>query len=238
MELASKQFGYVLGLITMITPAFELSQDSDFLTIVIKVPYARVSEFDVYFEGKEFKFYAKPYFLRLALPGKIVEDGREKASYDDKGAENEEEQEEEEEFDWEIEQTPYDESQDDSLNLCCSYGFGSLKSGVFRRLQDELNEVIDLQNPDVTPATERRAKRLAAEDTKFDSDHYLADFFEVEAVHHLLKYKPWWVKAYTKKMASQENSSLDEDSQTALGRIVLLHFGLLLFNVACQRAGF
>lgn len=48
----------------MITPAFELSQDPDFLTITIKVPYARVSEFEVYFEGKEFKFYAKPYFLR------------------------------------------------------------------------------------------------------------------------------------------------------------------------------
>ncbi|XP_066470893.1 protein SHQ1 homolog [Tiliqua scincoides] len=241
----------------MITPAFELSQDSGFLTIVIKVPYARVSEFDVYFEGKEFKFYAKPYFLRLALPGKIVEDGREKASYDDKGvftihlpketpgeyfdgldmltallapkksrsakplveemgAEHEGEEEEEEEFDWEVEQTPYDESQDNPLSSCCSYGFGSLKSGVFRRLQDELNEVIDLKNPDVTPATERREKRLAAEAAKFDSDHYLADFFEDEAVHHLLKYQPWWVKAYAKKMASQENSSLHEGSQTAV----------------------
>lgn len=65
-----------------------------------------------------------------------------------------------------------------------------------------------------------------------------ADFFEDEAVHHLLKYKPWWVKAYAKKMASQENSSLDEESQTALGTIALLHLGLLLFNVACQWADF
>ncbi|KAM6413641.1 protein SHQ1 homolog [Rhynochetos jubatus] len=70
----------------MITPAFELTQDPDFLTIIIKVPYARPSEFDVYFEGEDFKFYAKPYFLRLTLPGRIVEDGREKASYNtDKG---------------------------------------------------------------------------------------------------------------------------------------------------------
>ncbi|KAI2530437.1 SHQ1, H/ACA ribonucleoprotein assembly factor [Homo sapiens] len=48
----------------MLTPAFDLSQDPDFLTIAIRVPYARVSEFDVYFEGSDFKFYAKPYFLR------------------------------------------------------------------------------------------------------------------------------------------------------------------------------
>lgn len=51
----------------MLTPAFDLSQDPDFLTIAIRVPYARVSEFDVYFEGSDFKFYAKPYFLRRVL---------------------------------------------------------------------------------------------------------------------------------------------------------------------------
>ena len=51
----------------MLTPAFDLSQDPDFLTVAIRVPYARVSEFDVYFEGVDFKFYAKPYFLRRVL---------------------------------------------------------------------------------------------------------------------------------------------------------------------------
>ncbi|KAL8212707.1 UNVERIFIED_CONTAM: Hsp90 cochaperone shq1, partial [Gekko kuhli] len=200
----------------MITPAFELSQDPDFLTITIKVPYARVSEFEVYFEGKEFKFYAKPYFLRLTLSGRIVEDGREKASYDDKGiftiklpketpgayfegldmltallapkksrsakpliqeidaGNGEGEQEEEEEdFDWEVEQTPYEESREDHLSSSCGYGFGNQKSGVFRRLQEELNEVIDIQNPDITSIDERRKKRLAAEAAKFDPDHYL-----------------------------------------------------------------
>lgn len=51
----------------MITPAFELSQDPDFLTVKIRVPYARASEFDIYFEGEDFKFYAKPYFLRQVV---------------------------------------------------------------------------------------------------------------------------------------------------------------------------
>uniref|UniRef100_A0A672HSW2 Protein SHQ1 homolog n=1 Tax=Salarias fasciatus TaxID=181472 RepID=A0A672HSW2_SALFA len=70
----------------MITPAFDLSQDPDFLILSIRVPYTRTSEFDLYIDGTDFKFYAKPYFLRLTLPGRIVEDGREKAKFDiDKG---------------------------------------------------------------------------------------------------------------------------------------------------------
>ncbi|NXU47120.1 SHQ1 protein, partial [Turnix velox] len=241
----------------MITPAFELTQDPDFLTIVIKVPYSRASEFDVYFEGEDFKFYAKPYFLRqvvLTLPGRVVEDGREKASYDtDKGtftiklpkeipgqyfegldmltsllapkksrsgkplveelaAAAESLEEEEEDFDWEIEQTPYEESAECTLTLQNPYGFGNLRSGVFQRLQDELSDVIDVKDPDRTPLDERRRKRLAAEADKFDSDHYLADFFEDEAIQHVLKYKPWWVDAHKKMTTFKKDNHQEHDA--------------------------
>ncbi|KAF1583853.1 hypothetical protein FQV11_0016208, partial [Eudyptes moseleyi] len=243
----------------MITPAFELIQDPDFLTIIIKVPYARASEFDVYFEGEDFKFYAKP----LTLPGRIVEDGREKASYNtDKGirtftirlpkeipgqyfegldmltsllapkksrsakplveeigmtkksSASTELSEEEEEFDWEIEQTPYKESAESTLPLQYRYGFGNLRSGVFQRLQDELSDVIDIKDPDQTPVDERRRKRLAAETAKFEPDHYLADFFEDEAIQHVLKYKPWWVDAHKKMIALQGESLQERDTHT------------------------
>ncbi|XP_077385890.1 protein SHQ1 homolog [Festucalex cinctus] len=70
----------------MITPAFDLSQDPEYLILSARVPYTRTSEFDLYIEGTDVKFYAKPYFLRLTLPGRVVEDGREKATFDiDKG---------------------------------------------------------------------------------------------------------------------------------------------------------
>ncbi|XP_049589724.1 protein SHQ1 homolog [Syngnathus scovelli] len=70
----------------MITPAFDLSQDPEYLTLSVRVPYTRTSEFDLYIDGTDIKFYAKPYFLRLTLPGRVVEDGREKATFDiDKG---------------------------------------------------------------------------------------------------------------------------------------------------------
>ncbi|XP_004702619.1 protein SHQ1 homolog isoform X1 [Echinops telfairi] len=231
----------------MLTPAFDLSQDPDFLTIAIRVPYARVSEFDVYFEGSDFKFYAKPYFLRLTLPGRIVENGSERGTYDaDKGiftiqlpketpgqhfeglnmltallaprksrtakalveeigaSEVSEEgvEDADEEFDWEIDQSPYEEVSERAVDLQCHYGFGNLRSGVFQRLQDELSDVIDLKDPDSTPTAERRQKRLAAELAKFDADHYLADFFEEEAVEQVLKYKPWWTDLYSNMTAS------------------------------------
>ncbi|XP_062441506.1 protein SHQ1 homolog isoform X2 [Rhea pennata] len=237
----------------MITPAFELSQDPDFLTIIIKIPYAKASEFDLYFEGEDFKFYAKPYFLRLTLPGRIVEDGREKASYNtDEGtftirlpkeipgqyfegldmltsllatkklrsvkplveeiAASAPLSEEEEEFDWEIEQTPYEETAESTLQQQYCYGFGNLYSAVFQRLQDELSDIIDIKDPDRVPVDERRRRRLAAEAAKFDPDHYLADFFEDEAVQHVLKYKPWWVDAHKKKMALQEESHQEHET--------------------------
>ncbi|KAM4799958.1 protein SHQ1 homolog isoform X3 [Urocitellus parryii] len=227
----------------MLTPAFELSQDPDFLTVAIRVPYARASEFDVYFEGADFKFYAKPYFLRLTLPGRVVENGSEQGSYDaDKGiftirlpketpgehfeglnmltallaprrlrtarplveeigASEEVVEDDDGEFDWEIEQTPYEELPESPLSPQCSYGFGNSRAGVVQRLQDELSDVIDVKDPDSTPAAVRRQKRLAAELAKFDPDHYLADFFEDEAVEQILKYNPWWNDPYSEMMA-------------------------------------
>ncbi|DAA17081.1 protein SHQ1 homolog [Bos taurus] len=240
----------------MLTPAFDLSQDPDFLTVAIRVPYARVSEFDVYFEGVDFKFYAKPYFLRLTLPGRIVENGNEQGSYDaDKGiftirlpketpgqhfeglnmltallaprksrtakplveeigASEVSEggvEDDDDEFDWEIEQSPYEEVPESALNPNCRYGFGNLRSGVFQRLQDELSDVIDIKDPDFTSAAERRQKRLAAELAKFDPDHYLADFMEDEAVKQVLEYNPWWSDLYSEMMTSLGKSQEEEN---------------------------
>lgn len=224
----------------MITPAFELRQDSDFLILIIRVPYTRTSEFDIYIQGEHFKFYAKPYFLRLTLPGRIVEDGREQASFDiDKGlftlhvpketpeehfeglemltsllapkgtrsaqplVEDTgegasgggtcEEEDEEEEFDWQIEQEVYTEPPAETLKGYHKYGFGNLRSGVFTRLQEELSEVIDLDDPDNTAPELRRSKRLDTETTIFCTDHYLLSLYEdKEVIDTMLKLKPWW----------------------------------------------
>ncbi|XP_052030397.1 protein SHQ1 homolog isoform X2 [Apodemus sylvaticus] len=122
---------------------------------------------------------------------------------------------EDEEFDWEIEQTPYEEVSESTLQSQCHYGFGNLRAGVVQRLQDELSEVIDIKDPDFTPVTERRQRRLAAELAKFDPDHYLADFFEDEAVEQILKYNPWWNAAHA-EMTAWLGRSQDQGDAAAL----------------------
>lgn len=39
-----------------------------------------------------------------------------------------------------------------------------------------------------------------------------ADFFEDEAIKHLLKYKPWWIDAHKKMTALQGESHQKHDS--------------------------
>ncbi|XP_064632861.1 protein SHQ1 homolog [Lineus longissimus] len=66
----------------MLTPAFEISQTDGFITIIIHARFAKVAETEIFIQDEEFKFYSKPYFLRLNLPGKLLEDGREMARFD------------------------------------------------------------------------------------------------------------------------------------------------------------
>ncbi|KAF9916691.1 hypothetical protein BX616_003115 [Lobosporangium transversale] len=65
----------------MITPTFSVSQEDDFVSIVIKAPHIKTQNVDFEVEGAVFKFNVKPYFLRLTFPGNIVDDERAKATY-------------------------------------------------------------------------------------------------------------------------------------------------------------
>lgn len=66
----------------MLTPQFDIRQNDQFLIIEIVAPYTKVSETEIFFADAEFRFYSKPYFLRLNLPGEVNENGEESASYD------------------------------------------------------------------------------------------------------------------------------------------------------------
>ncbi|KAG0290945.1 Hsp90 cochaperone shq1 [Dissophora globulifera] len=65
----------------MITPTFTVSQEDDFVTIVIKAPHIKTQNVDFEVDGSVFKFNLKPYFLRLTFPGNVVDDERAKATY-------------------------------------------------------------------------------------------------------------------------------------------------------------
>ncbi|OQR66370.1 hypothetical protein BIW11_04991 [Tropilaelaps mercedesae] len=66
----------------MLTPAFEIRQDSRTVFLTIKAPYTNIKDCDIYVFENEVKFYSKPYFLRLNLPGNVVENGNATAKYD------------------------------------------------------------------------------------------------------------------------------------------------------------
>ncbi|KAJ8323251.1 hypothetical protein QVD99_000440 [Batrachochytrium dendrobatidis] len=70
----------------MLTPRFTVTQTNDFVELVLQCPFIKAQEVEIDIDGSEFKFFAHPYYLRLSMPGRLVEDGREQSKYDiDKG---------------------------------------------------------------------------------------------------------------------------------------------------------
>jgi len=59
----------------MLLPKFTLSQCEKFVTCQIHAPYTKVSDVEVHIGDFDFSFFAKPYLLKLKLPGKVKDDG-------------------------------------------------------------------------------------------------------------------------------------------------------------------
>ncbi|RUS24233.1 SHQ1 protein-domain-containing protein [Jimgerdemannia flammicorona] len=234
----------------MITPAFTVEQDENSIIITINAPHIRAQDVEIFVEGNEFKFYLQPYFLRLNLPGNIIEDDRASASYDvasgkvtarlpketpgehfpdldlltkllaRKGetlvgeskmeaskarkplieviggesiemesGETEMDVEEGIEFDWEI---PQELPRQDIITNTY-YGFNSQYNGFFTHVQETMNEVNDVEDPERSTPESRRRNRIEKEDRKFDDEYYLGDFINDEEIQSALKYKTvWW----------------------------------------------
>ena len=51
----------------MLTPSFALSQDAEFVRVVVRVPHVKTEDMEFYIVGNEFKFYCRPYYLRLTF---------------------------------------------------------------------------------------------------------------------------------------------------------------------------
>ena len=70
----------------MLTPKFELSQDEEFIILIVHAPYTNVAKARFYSEEDVIVFYSKPYYLRLHLPKQVLHHKRNVAEYDvDKG---------------------------------------------------------------------------------------------------------------------------------------------------------
>ena len=66
----------------MLTPRFKLEQDEKFVTISIYAPFTHVAETEVFMDGTDFRFFSKPYFLRLHFPCEIIENDDASAKFE------------------------------------------------------------------------------------------------------------------------------------------------------------
>jgi protein SHQ1 len=66
----------------MITPKFTLEQNNDFLVLKMHCPYIKATDVEIDISGTEFRFYCRPYFLRLHFPCPLIENGNERSIYD------------------------------------------------------------------------------------------------------------------------------------------------------------
>ena len=57
----------------MLTPRFELKQDDQFLYVTIYAPFTNLDNTEIFMDGEDFRFFSKPYYLRLHLPGQVEE---------------------------------------------------------------------------------------------------------------------------------------------------------------------
>ncbi|XP_012216129.1 protein SHQ1 homolog [Linepithema humile] len=65
----------------MLIPRFNITQTDTTVTITIHAPFAKVKNTEIHVDKTDFIFSASPYFLRLQLPGEIVENDSSTGSY-------------------------------------------------------------------------------------------------------------------------------------------------------------
>ncbi|EEB08397.1 box H/ACA snoRNP assembly protein Shq1 [Schizosaccharomyces japonicus yFS275] len=66
----------------MITPTFTIRQDNNFIFLDVKAPFIKAANVEIVADGNLVSFCINPYFLKLELPGRVIDDENAKASYD------------------------------------------------------------------------------------------------------------------------------------------------------------
>lgn len=203
----------------MLTPRFKLTQDDNHVYITVHAPYTNIGDTEIDVDGENFLFVSSPYFLRLRLPGRIIENDHSKGSYTcDSGDflltfDKENPGENFENLDMitsllaprdipdlnpdlvevlEEDGITIDDSVDHDNGNNYAYGFADKITTEFHEIGSEFPQIFELKNPETVPKDERNGLRVEYEDGKFSSDHYLADFFDEELIGPYLTGKLYW----------------------------------------------
>ncbi|CAH0721147.1 unnamed protein product, partial [Brenthis ino] len=207
----------------MLTPRFKLSQDANHVFITVHAPYTNIGETEIDVDGENFLFVSSPYFLRLRLPGRIIENDSSKGSYTcDSGDfsltfDKETPGEHFENLDMitnllaprdipDINPNLVEMLEEDGVTIESDetdegdeydkfgYGFASKVSTGFKDIGSEFPQIFELRVPERVAIEERNSLRQKYEDHKFSSDHYLADFFDEELIAPYLAATMFWNK--------------------------------------------
>ncbi|XP_034837199.1 protein SHQ1 homolog [Maniola hyperantus] len=206
----------------MLTPRFKLAQDENHVFITVHAPYTNIGETEIDVDGENLLFVSSPYFLRLRLPGRIVENDRSKGSYTcDSGDftltfDKENPGEHFENLDMitnllaprdipdvnpdlvemlEDDGVTIEQDIEDDVGEKYSFGFANKISTEFKEIGTEFVQIFELRIPEQVAVHERNALREQYEDHKFSSDHYLADFFDKELLAPYLDATMSWDSA-------------------------------------------
>jgi protein SHQ1 len=93
-----------------------------------------------------------------------------------------------------------------------TYGFQSSYSHYFKDLREELGDIVDLPDPDGTPAQSRRQLRALQEQKDFDPERYLGDLAHGEE-------DPLYIEAMAAPLPAPAVAPLSEEDQEELIRL-------------------
>ncbi|KAI8915548.1 SHQ1 protein-domain-containing protein [Gorgonomyces haynaldii] len=216
----------------MITPLFEITQNQTHLFIKIKCPYIKQQELETMVNENEFRFYCKPYFLRLEFQKKLQEESRLVYDADQMVCEVDILKQEQGEFtDLDLltnltkkPQQPMIEDLSVALEMEESeldwshpqefieplekntYGFNNLYQGYGQTVLQMAHDIIDLQDLDQSSLQSRREFRLMQEELRFDPEHYMADLMDDEEIQRLIQFKP---ETHRLLKRQQENQQIE-----------------------------
>ncbi|XP_022123460.2 protein SHQ1 homolog [Pieris rapae] len=231
----------------MLTPSFKLSQDENHVFISVHAPYTNIGETDIDVDGENVLFVSSPYFLRLRLPGRILENEQSKGSYIcDSGDFNltfdkENPGEHFENLDMItsllaprdipnlnpnlVEMLEEDgitiehEEQDQGTSNQYGYGFACKITTKFHDIGNEFPQIFALKVPEEVSIQERHELRKKYENLKFSSDHYLADLYDDELINPYLTSKMQW-----DEKSFDDNAAFTEDQISLLKELPNKHY--------------
>ncbi|EEZ98184.1 protein SHQ1 homolog [Tribolium castaneum] len=198
----------------MITPRFKLTQTESTVTIQIRAPYCNLGELEVTVDDDIFIFYTSPYYLRLHLPGRLVEDNFSESSFDSDSGQ----------FSFTIKKaidgehfpdldlitkllTPKVEVTEDNRKITIvanegikspdelneEFGFALCGKENFNHVSAEFKDVFEVDPREVNLG-QRHKMRVQFEQGKFNIDHYLSDYIENEEILELIALEAPWDK--------------------------------------------